>query len=134
MASLIKVEGIGEVYAKKLIEVGIATTGALLEKGATPKGRKEIAEAADISHKLVLRWVNLVDLFRVKGIGEEYADLLEAAGVDTVPELKQRNPDNLFKKMKEVNKEKKLVRHMPGLGQVADWVTQAKTLPRIIEY
>ena len=134
MASLTKVEGIGEVYAQKLAEAGIATTKALLDQGATPQGRKAIAKATDISAKLVLRWVNLVDLFRVKGIGEEYADLLEAAGVDTVPELKQRNPDNLYEKMKEVNKEKKLVRHLPGLERVKDWVAQAKTLPRVITY
>ena len=134
MASLKKVEGIGEVYAQKLAEAGIATTTALLEKGATPQGRKMMATATEISSKLILRWVNMVDLFRVKGIGEEYADLLEAAGVDTVPELKQRNPDNLYTKMKEVNKEKKLVRNLPGLQRVKDWVAQAKALPRTITY
>ena len=134
MASLKKVEGIGEVYAQKLAEAGIATTTALLEEGATPQGRKMMATATEISSKLILRWVNMVDLFRVKGIGEEYADLLEAAGVDTVPELKQRNPDNLYTKMKEVNKEKKLVRNLPGLQRVKDWVAQAKALPRTITY
>ena len=134
MASLKKVEGIGEVYAQKLAEAGIATTTALLEEGATPQGRKMMATATEISSKLILRWVNVVDLFRVKGIGEEYADLLEAAGVDTVPELKQRNPDNLYTKMKEVNKEKKLVRNLPGLQRVKDWVAQAKALPRTITY
>ncbi len=134
MAKLTKVEGIGEAYAEKLAAIGIVSTGALLEKGATPQGRKEIAERTGISPKLVLRWVNHVDLFRVKGIGEEYADLLEAAGVDTVPELAQRNPENLHKKIIEVNAEKKLVRQLPGLNQVREWIDQAKRLPRKITY
>jgi predicted flap endonuclease-1-like 5' DNA nuclease len=134
VAKLTTVEGIGEVYAQKLQEVGIATTDELLKQGATPKGRKEIAEKADISGKLILEWVNHVDLFRIKGVGEEYADLLEEAGVDTVPELAQRNPQNLYQKMKEVNAEKKLVRQLPSLTQVESWVEQAKGLPRVITY
>ncbi len=134
MAKLTKVEGIGETYAEKLEAIGITTTEALLEKGATPQGRKEIAEKTGISPKLVLRWVNHVDLFRIKGVGEEYADLLEVAGVDTVPELAQRNPENLHKKMASVNAEKKLVRQLPGLNQVREWVEQAKRLPRKITY
>ncbi|RME74648.1 MAG: DUF4332 domain-containing protein [Chloroflexi bacterium] len=134
MAKLTKVEGIGEVYAGKLVEAGITTTGQLLEKGSTAKGRKELADQTGISPKLILEWVNHIDLFRVKGIGEEYADLLEAAGVDTVPELAQRNPDNLYDKLVEVNAEKKLVRQLPGRNQVRAWVEQAKTLPRVIEY
>jgi predicted flap endonuclease-1-like 5' DNA nuclease len=87
-----------------------------------------------ISDKLILEWVNLADLFRIKGIGEEYSDLLEEAGVDTVPELAQRNPANLLQKLVEVNEEKKLVRRLPVLSQVEDWVKQAKDLPRIVEY
>lgn len=134
MANILKVEGIGETYAGKLVEAGIRTTGALLNKGATPKGRKEIADATGISPKLVLEWVNHVDLFRIKGVGEEYSDLLEESGVDTVPELAQRNPENLHKKMAEVNQAKKLVRQLPSVGQVADWVAQAKELPRVITY
>lgn len=134
MALVTEVEGIGEVYGKKLAEAGIMTTKALLEKGATPKGRHEIADSTGISINLILRWVNLVDLFRIKGIGEEYADLLEAAGVDTVPELAQRNPENLNEKLRETNVDKKLVRVLPGLERVKHWVTQAKTLPRIITY
>jgi predicted flap endonuclease-1-like 5' DNA nuclease len=134
VAKLTYVEGIGEVYAQKLQEAGIATTDALLEQGATPKGRKKIAEKADISGKLILEWVNHVDLFRIKGVGEEYADLLEEAGVDTVPELAQRNPENLYQKMKAVNQEKKLVRQLPSLTQVESWVEQAKSLPRVITY
>ena len=134
MAKLEKVEGIGETYADKLRGIGVASTSALLEEGSTPKGRDRIAEAAGISSKLVLEWVNHVDLFRVKGVGEEYADLLEEAGVDTVPELAQRNPDNLYTKMVEVNKEKDLVRKLPAPSQVADWIAEAKNLPRKINY
>jgi predicted flap endonuclease-1-like 5' DNA nuclease len=134
MAKLTEIEGVGEVYAQKLKEVGIETTQALLEKGASPKGRKEIAEKTGISGTLILRWVNHVDLFRIKGVGEEYADLLEAAGVDTVPELAQRNPENLYQKLATVNQEKKLVRQLPTQTQVSDWIEQAKQLPRVIAY
>jgi predicted flap endonuclease-1-like 5' DNA nuclease len=134
VAKLEKIEGIGEVYAAKLREAGIATTDALLEVGASPEGRQEIAERADISGKLILEWVNLADLFRIKGVGEEYSDLLEEAGVDTVPELAQRNAGNLYAKLVEVNGEKKLVRRLPTQAQVADWIEQAKGLPRVITY
>jgi predicted flap endonuclease-1-like 5' DNA nuclease len=134
MAKLAKVEGIGEAYAQKLREAGIATTQALLEKGASPQGREEIAEKTGISGRLILQWVNHVDLFRITGIGEEYADLLEAAGVDTVPELAQRNAENLFQKLRAVNEEKKLVRRLPTQAQVRDWVEGAKQLPRVITY
>jgi predicted flap endonuclease-1-like 5' DNA nuclease len=83
---------------------------------------------------LILEWVNLADLLRIKGLGEEFSDLLEEAGVDTVPELAQRNPENLHQKMVEVNEAKNLVRRVPGLAQVTDWVAQAKELPRVITY
>jgi predicted flap endonuclease-1-like 5' DNA nuclease len=128
------IEGIGPVYAAKLNAIGINNLLDLLEKGAFPKGREEIAAAAGISHTLVLKWVNHVDLFRIKGVGSEYADLLEVAGVDTVVELAQRNPDNLFAKLVSVNEEKKLVRRLPVLNQVQEWVEQAKSLPRKINY
>jgi predicted flap endonuclease-1-like 5' DNA nuclease len=134
VAKLTTVEGIGEVYAQKLQEAGVATTDALLEQGATAKGREEIAQKTDISEKLILEWVNHVDLFRIKGVGEEYADLLEAAGVDTVPELAQRNPKNLYEKLLAVNKEKELVRQLPSQTQVQGWVEQAQGLPRVITY
>ena len=134
MAKLLKVEGIGEAYAQKLQAAGVATTEALLEKGAIPQGRQEIAEATGISAKLILRWVNHVDLFRISGVGEEYADLLEAAGVDTVPELAQRNAENLYQKLLAVNEEKKLVRRPPTQAQVGGWIEQAKQLPRVITY
>lgn len=128
------IEGIGPVYAAKLNAIGINNLHDLLEKGAFPKGREEIAQAAGISHTFVLKWVNHVDLFRIKGVGSEYADLLEVAGVDTVVELAIRNPDNLFAKLASVNEEKKLVRKLPVLNQVQDWIEQAKSLPRKINY
>ena len=128
------VEGIGPVYAEKLKEIGLATCLDLLRSGATRRGREQIAEKSAISPKLILEWVNHVDLYRVKGVGSEYADLLEAAGVDTVVELAQRNPNNLYEKMDEVNTAKALVRKMPVASQVADWVAQAKDLPRVVSY
>lgn len=134
MVKLIYIEGVGEIYAQQLKDAGVKSTDALLKMGATPKGRKTIAEKSGVSEKLILEWVNHVDLFRIKGVGEEYADLLEEAGVDTVPELAQRNPANLFEKIVAVNTEKKLVRRLPVPSQVNDWVDQAKRLPRMIEY
>lgn len=134
MTALAKIEGIGEKYAAKLQEAGVTTLEGLLEKGKTPQGRKALAETTGISEKLILEWVNLADLFRIKGIGEEYSDLLEEAGVDTVMELAQRNPENLLAKMTEINEQKKLVRRLPVLSQVQDWIEQAKNLPRVIEY
>jgi len=134
MAKLVMVEGIGETYAAKLIAAEVKTTDDLLEKGSTPAGRKEMAEATGISGKLILEWVNHVDLFRIKGVGEEYADLLEEAGVDTVVELAHRNPENLHTALVNVNLEKKLVRQLPSAKQVAAWVAEAKTLPRKINY
>ena len=128
------IEGIGPVYAAKLNAIGINNLLDLLEKGAFPKGREEVAEATGIGHNLVLKWVNHVDLFRIKGVGSEYADLLEMAGVDTVVELATRNPANLFTTLESVNEEKKLVRKLPALNQVEDWIEQAKGLPRKINY
>ena len=134
MTKLLEIEGIGEVYAGQLAGAGVRSREDLLEKGSTPNGRKDLAEATGISGKLILEWVNLADLFRIKGIGEEYSDLLEEAGVDTVVELAQRNAENLFVKLQEVNAEKKLVRKLPALSQVTNWVAQAKELPRVIQY
>ncbi len=134
MANLLDVEGIGEVYARKLREAGITSTDALLKQGATAAGRKEIEAQTDIGHQLILEWVNHVDLFRIRGVQEEYADLLEEAGVDTVPELAQRKPENLYQKLVEINEAKSLVRRLPTESQVADWVAQAKQLPRIVNY
>jgi predicted flap endonuclease-1-like 5' DNA nuclease len=134
MASLERVEGIGEVYAKKLNKAGVRSTEGLLKMGAKPAGRKEIAEKSGVSETLILEWVNHVDLFRIKGVFEEYADLLEETGVDTVKELAQRKPENLYKKLVEVNAAKNLVRQLPGQSQVTDWVAQAKKLPRAVFY
>jgi len=134
MTKLVEIEGVGEAFAAKLVAAGIRTAEALLEMGATPKGRKEIAEKSGISDKLILEWVNHVDLFRIKGVGSEYADLLEEAGVDTVVELSKRVPEHLLAKMQEVNVAKKLVRQMPVLSMVASWVDQAKKLERKVQY
>jgi len=134
MATLEKIEGIGPKYGAQLARMGIKTTQALLKRGAEPRGRKEIEEASGIGHALVLEWVNLADLFRIKGVGEEYSDLLEEAGVDTVVELSNRRADNLYQKIMEINKVKKLVRRPPSEGMVADWIAQAKKLPRIVKY
>ena len=134
MAKIEDIEGIGPTYARKLLEAGIKTVDDLLEAGCTRKGREELAERTGISSKLILEWVNLSDLFRIKGIGEEYSDLLEEAGVDTVAELSMRNPENLHAKLHEVNEEKKLVRRPPSLNEVKSWIEQAKKLPRKVEY
>lgn len=134
MAKLAKIEGIGPVYAEKLAAAGVRGVAGLLKAGATPKGRKSLAEKTGISDRLLLEWVNHADLFRIKGIGEEYSDLLEAAGVDTVAELAQRKAENLFAKLGEANAAKKLVRQLPSLKMVAGWIAQAKALPRGIEY
>ena len=134
MAKIEEIEGIGPTYAKKLIEAGIKMTDDLLEAGSTPKGREELAEKTGISSKLILEWVNLSDLLRIKGVGEEYSDLLEEAGVDTVVELSRRNPENLHAKIVESNKEKKLVRKPPTLDDVRGWIEQAKKLPRKVQY
>lgn len=128
------IEGIGPAYAKKLEKAGIRTTDALLKAGASAKGRKQLAAETGISETLILEWVNLADLYRISGIGSEYADLLEEAGVDTIAELAKRVPANLYQKMAEVNQAKNLVNRMPGLGQVSDWIEQAKKLPKVVTY
>lgn len=134
MTALSKIEGIGPKYQVVLKEAGVASVEALLKMGSTPKGRATLAETTKISDKLILEWVNHADLFRIKGVGEEYSDLLEEAGVDTVVELAKRVPANLVEKMASANAEKKLVRQLPTLKMVTDWVAQAKALKRVIEY
>jgi len=128
------VEGIGPIYSQTLKGIGISTLLSLLKHGAVPEGRAEIVERSGISSKLILEWVNHIDLYRIKGVGSEYVDLLEAAGVDTVVELATRNPADLHEKVVAVNEEKKLVRRLPDLSQVQEWVEQAKELPRVISY
>ncbi|MBN1321709.1 MAG: DUF4332 domain-containing protein [Thermoleophilia bacterium] len=134
MASLKEIEGIGPAYAEKLAAAGLKTTEALLDSGGNKKGRADLAATTGISEKLILRWVNMADLFRIKGVGEQYSDLLEAAGVDTVAELAQRKAENLQPKMVEVNEAKKLVRRVPTLPEVTGWVESAKALPKAVTY
>jgi predicted flap endonuclease-1-like 5' DNA nuclease len=134
MTKLLVIEGIGEAYAAKLEEAGVTSIESLLEACCEKKGRKSIAEQTGISEKLILNWVNRADLSRINGVSTQYADLLECAGVDTVPELAQRKPENLQAKMLEVNEEKNLVRKVPSVSQVEDWVAQAKELPRVIKH
>ena len=134
MTKLTYIEGVGEQYAEQLRAAGVRSTEDLLKKGSTPQGRKELANQTELSEKQLLKWINHCDLFRIKGVGSEYAELLEAAGVDTVPELAQRNAQNLHRKALEVNLEKKLVRRVPTLQEVTAWVEQASTLERVIQY
>jgi len=134
MPKLNYVEGIGPSFEAKLNTVGIKTTEALIKVTVTKKGRKDLAEKTGISEKMLLEWTNHIDLFRIVGVGAEYADLLEEAGVDTVVELAGRRADNLVKKFEELNATKKLVRRIPTLAAVEDWIKQAKSLPRGVEY
>jgi predicted flap endonuclease-1-like 5' DNA nuclease len=131
---LVDVEGIGPAYAAKLEAAGVKTQEELLTLGADAKGREALAAKTGISQKLVLTWVNRADLARVTGIGGQYAELLELAGVDSVPELAQRNAANLHEAMGKINAEKHAVRQVPSLKQVEDWVQQAKGLPRVVNH
>ncbi len=134
MASIEQISGIGPAYGEKLRAAGIRTTEALLRAGATPEERQELAEKIGVSADTILKWVNRADLMRVTGIGEQYSDLLEAAGVDTVLELARRNPENLHQKLAEINAEKGLVRRLPNQDMVANWIEQAKSLERAVSY
>ena len=134
MAALVNIEGIGEAYADRLAAAKIGTTQALLRLGATRKGRREIAKLAKVTPRQLLGWVNKADLFRIRGVGEEYSDLLEAAGVDTVVELSQRNATNLYEQLITVNRKRQLVRRVPSESLIKDWIVQAKKLPRVVEY
>lgn len=131
---IIDIEGVGEAYAEKLVAAGVTTTDALLNKCATPAGRKALAEETGISDKLILKWTNHADLIRIHGVGPQFAELLEAAGVDTVKELKHRVPANLQAKMEEVNAQKNLVNRVPSEKEVAKMVAEAKELPAAVEY
>ena len=133
MTRIVDIEGIGPSYAEKLKKIGIDTTDELLKAGASPKDRKELSEKTGISMSLILEWVNRADLFRIKGVGEQYSDLLEESGVDSVVELARRVPENLYTKMVEVNEAKNLVDKPPSVDLLKDWVDQAKKLPRAVE-
>jgi len=130
------VEGIGVKHAKTLRKHDIASTKTLLARGATKKGRKELATTTGIDDGLILKWCNMCDLMRVKGIASEYSELLEVAGVDTVKELRKRKPENLQQAMADANakRKKKLVRQVPGLKQVENWVAHAKELDPVMKY
>lgn len=128
------IEGIGAVYGEKLRAAGVSDTDALLAACRTPKQRAELAAKAGLSAARLLKWANMADLFRIHGIGPEYSELLEAAGVDTVPELAQRNPANLAAAMAEVQQAKRLTRRVPPVAEVTKWVAEAKQLPRALEY
>ena len=132
--SIEAIEGIGPVYGEKLRKIGCASPARLLQDGATRKGRKMIAEKAGISEAIVLRCVNMADLFRLRGVATQYAELLEAAGVDTVKELRNRNPANLAQALRDTNARKRLVRQVPSDKMVTDWVAQAKKLPPAVSY
>lgn len=131
---IIDIEGVGEAYAEKLIAAGVTTTDALLKKCAAPAGRKALAEETGISDKLILKWTNHADLIRLHGVGPQFAELLEAAGVDTVKELKHRVAANLQAKMEEVNAEKNLVNRVPSEKELAKMIAEAKELPAVVEY
>lgn len=129
------IEGIGPVFAEKLSKAGVRSVNKLLEKGATRTGRKDLANATGIDDSMILKWVNMADLYRVKGIGSEYSELLEKAGVDTVKELATRKAENLQAKMVEVNSTgRPLVRQVPGLKRVQSWVANAKKLDPKVSY
>ena len=129
-----KIEGVGPKFAAKLDKVGIRNTKQFLDRAATRKGRKDLAQESAIEEKLILKWANMCDLMRIKGVGEEFSELLEVAGVDTVKELAKRKAENLHKAMNEANEKRKLVRQLPGLGQVESWVTQAKSISPVMKY
>lgn len=128
------IEGIGEVIGKKFREAGVKDTDALLAASTTPAARARLAEATGLSSAVVLKFANMADLYRIHGIGADYAQLLEAAGVDTVPALARRAPANLAATLAQVNEEKKLTRRVPPEADVTKWVEQAKELPRVLEY
>lgn len=132
--SIEAIEGIGPKYGAKLRTIGCGSPTKLLQDGATRKARKEIAAKAGISESIVLRCVNMADLFRIRGVATQYAELLEAAGVDTVKELRNRRPDNLTAAMRDTNARKRLVRQVPSEKMVADWIAQAKKLKPVVSY
>lgn len=128
------IEGIGKVIGEKLRAVKVKDTQSLLAAAATPRKRKSLAEKSGVSEKRILKFANMADLYRIDGVGSEFSELLEKAGVDTVPELAQRNPTQLAKALVEANKTSKLTRRVPSEADVKKWVAQAKTLPRVLEY
>jgi len=129
-----EIEGIGPASQEKLAGAGVTTVEGLLEAGASKSGRKKIAADSGIDESKVLTWVNMADLFRIKGVGSQFAELLKASGVDTVKELRNRNAENLHAKLVEVQAEKKITRTVPGLKQVEGYVDQAKGLNPLVSH
>ena len=129
-----EIEGIGQSYAANLAKAEIQTTDDLLKRCSTPQGRKTTCETTGIGESHLLKWANMADLMRVSGVGRQYAELLEASGVDTIKELATRNPGNLFTKMKEVNEVKNLAKATPAASVVEEWIAQAKNIDPMIEY
>ncbi|OAI42311.1 ferredoxin [bacterium SCGC AG-212-C10] len=134
MTKLIEIEGIGETVARKLEDAGVNSIEHLLEVAGGRSGRESLAEKSGLTTKAILEWVNRADLMRINGVGSEFSDLLESAGVDTVKELGTRVPANLHAKLVEVNDAKKLVRQTPSLSAVEKWVAEAKTLPQAVTH
>ena len=128
------IDGIGAVMGEKSRSAGVKDTDSLLQNALTPKQRKELAEKTGLSEARILKFANMADLYRISGVGSEYSGLLEAAGVDSVPELAKRNAANLAQAMATVNQEKKLTRQVPTEAAVTKWIGQAKGLPRMIEH
>lgn len=134
MASIQTIEGVGASHAKKLAKAGIRTCEGLLKQCCDKKGRKATAKESGFSESTLLKWANFADLMRIKGVGEEYSELLECAGVDTVKELKMRRADNLAEALAKANARKKLVRRVPGEKVVAGWIRHAKRLKPVIRH
>jgi predicted flap endonuclease-1-like 5' DNA nuclease len=128
------IEGIGPAYAERLKSLRIRTTSRLLEEAKSPRGRKALAEKTGVEPQRILKWANMADMMRIKGVGEEYSELLEAAGVDTVRELKYRNPKKLAEAMATANTKRKLVRLLPSEKAISKWIAEAKSLPMKITY
>ena len=131
---IIDIEGIGDIYAEKLMAAGINKVSELLDKCAAPKGRKELAEATGITEKLILKWTNHADLFRINGVGPQFAELLEAAGVDTVKEFRHRVAENLQPKLVEINDQKNICNRVPAVSEVQKMIDQAKELEPKMTY
>lgn len=129
-----EIEGVSGEHGQKLSEAGVATVESLLDKGSKRRSRQQLAETTGISETLILQWVNRADLMRVKGVGAEYSDLLEAAGVDSPRELSHRAPAHLRKKMDEINSAKKIVRRLPTEAEVTTWIAEAKAMPKVVEH
>ena len=134
MTSIIDIERIGPVHTEKLAEAGVKTTEKLLEVAGAKSGREELAATIGVSEATVLEWVNRADLMRINGVGEEFSDLLEAAGVDSPMELAQRNAENLYEKLVEVNDAKNLVNRVPSAVELAKMIDDASSLPKVVTH